>query len=64
MNKKRFLLGAITASLIGSSCYAISMEAAPEMGLFKKKKKKLSRKMKLLKNLLLIKGCLINNEQC
>lgn len=40
MNKKRFLLGAITATLIGSSCYAISMEAAPEMGLFKKKKKK------------------------
>ena len=40
MNKKRFLLGAITATLIGSSCYAISMKAAPEMGLFKKKKKK------------------------
>ena len=43
MNKKRFLLGAITATLIGSSCYAISMEAAPEMGLFKKKKKKTDR---------------------
>ena len=47
MNKKRFLLGAITATLIGSSCYAISMEAAPEMGLFKKKKKKKKKQSNL-----------------
>lgn len=49
MNKKRFLLGAITATLIGSSCYAISMEAAPEMGLFKKKKKKQSNLHRIIR---------------
>lgn len=39
MDKKQLLLGAVTASLLGSSCYAFALNAAPEMGLFKKKKK-------------------------
>ena len=39
MDKKQILLGALSASLLGSSCYAFALNAAPEMGLFKKKKK-------------------------
>ena len=39
MNKKRVLMGAVTASIMGSACLVISAEAAPAMGLFKKKKK-------------------------
>lgn len=39
MDKKHILLGAVTASLLGSSCYAFALNTAPEMGLFKKKKK-------------------------
>ena len=35
----KIILGAIAATIIGSSCYAFTMESAPEMGLFKKKKK-------------------------
>ena len=32
----KIILGAIAATIIGSSCYAFTMESAPEMGLFKK----------------------------
>ena len=39
MNKKKILVGAVTASIMGSTCLVMSVEAAPTMGLFKKKKK-------------------------
>ena len=39
MNKKKILVGAVTASIMGSACLVMSVEAAPTMGLFKKKKK-------------------------
>ena len=39
MNKKKILVGVVTASIMGSACLVMSVEAAPTMGLFKKKKK-------------------------
>lgn len=37
------MIGAVAVSMIGSSCFALTMKSAPEMGLFKKKKKKVEQ---------------------
>ena len=39
MHKLQIMIGAVAVSMIGSSCFALTMKSAPEMGLFKKKKK-------------------------
>jgi hypothetical protein len=43
MHKLQIMIGAVAVSMIGSSCFALTMKSAPEMGLFKKKKKKVEQ---------------------
>lgn len=43
MHKLQLMIGAVAVSMIGSSCFALTMKSAPEMGLFKKKKKKVEQ---------------------
>ena len=35
MHKLQIMIGAVAVSMIGSSCFALTMKSAPEMGLFK-----------------------------
>ncbi len=39
MHKLQIMIGAVAVSMVGSSCFALTMKSAPDMGLFKKKKK-------------------------
>ena len=37
MHKLQIMIGAVAVSMVGSSCFALTMKSAPDMGLFKKK---------------------------
>ena len=39
MHKLQIMIGAVAVSMVCSSCFALTMKSAPDMGLFKKKKK-------------------------